>query len=159
MEIIDNTYPISLKSDKNFERLKSLEFKCQRCSNCCRHQPGVVFLSEEDVKNIASFLNIDISTLLSKYCRAIYRNGEQIVALQERKNFDCIFWNDGCIIYPARPLQCKTYPFWPSLVESEENWKEEKKRCPGIDTQGDLKLEEKIDFYLKEKNVKYMKII
>lgn len=151
---------IKSNNEKIFEKLNTLKFKCQKCSNCCRLQPGVVFLSEEDAKNIANYLNIDIFTFLSKYCRSVYRNGEEIVALQERKNFDCIFWNDGCIIYKVRPLQCSTYPFWPSLVESEEKWEQEKKRCPGIDCDDDnFTKEEKISFYIKEKNVKYMRVV
>lgn len=145
---------------KILKRIDKLEFKCQRCSNCCRFDPGVVFLSNEDVKNISSYLNIDISTFLLKYCRSIFRNGEQIVGLQEKNNFDCIFWRaDGCIIYEVRPLQCKTYPFWPVLVESEELWNQEKKRCKGIGCKGNLTLEEKFELYKQEKNIVYMKII
>ena len=41
------------------------------------------------------------------------------------------FPNKKCIIYPVRPFQCKSYPFWPSCTESKESWKEVKKYCLG----------------------------
>ena len=56
-----------------------------------------------------------------------------MVSLKEKDNYDCIFLGEnGCSIYEGRPLQCRTYPFWPSIVESRENWESEKRSCPGI---------------------------
>ena len=47
---------------------------------------------------------------------------------------DCVFWTDGgCSVYSARPLQCRTYPFWSHIVDSEEQWAREAAECPGID--------------------------
>ncbi|HQB07393.1 MAG TPA: hypothetical protein PK712_06015, partial [Rectinema sp.] len=40
--------------------------------------------------------------------------------------------NYGCSVYPARPVQCKTYPFWETILENEQSWIEEAKYCPGI---------------------------
>ena len=41
--------------------------------------------------------------------------------------------NDGrCSIYQHRPAQCRTYPFWPEIVDTERNWKDEARRCEGI---------------------------
>ena len=37
-----------------------------------------------------------------------------------------------CSIYQARPLQCRTWPFWDGNLASEENWKSAGKRCHGI---------------------------
>jgi Fe-S-cluster containining protein len=40
----------------------------------------------------------------------------------------CIFLGeDGkeCSIYEARPIQCRTYPFWPRLLENPESWEAE----------------------------------
>ena len=72
--------------------------------------------------------------------------------------YDCIFWNNGCIIYEARPLQCRTFPFWPFLVESKELWKNEKYRCGGIDKASNMTLEEKYNFYMEEKQALYMEM-
>jgi Fe-S-cluster containining protein len=46
----------------------------------------------------------------------------------------CIFLDaEGkCVIYAVRPVQCRTYPFWPELVNSEADWRREAHRCEGI---------------------------
>ena len=38
----------------------------------------------------------------------------------------------GCSIHPAKPTQCRTFPFWPELVESKREWNRTGKYCPGI---------------------------
>ena len=56
-----------------------------------------------------------------------------MVSLKEKDNYDCIFLTkNGCSIYEGRPSQCRTYPFWESIVESRVNWESEGKSCPGI---------------------------
>jgi Fe-S-cluster containining protein len=37
-----------------------------------------------------------------------------------------------CGIYPVRPLQCRTWPFWDGNLASAENWNAAAKRCPGM---------------------------
>jgi uncharacterized protein len=138
--------------------ISGLNFNCQKCSNCCRHEPGAVFLTDEDFSGMAKFLNIDSDSLLNKYCRGLERPEYTVVALKEKSNYDCIFWDNGCTIYPARPLQCRTFPFWPSLVESKADWKNEKYRCKGIDLPGNMSTDEKINLYNLEKRSKYMKM-
>ena len=56
-----------------------------------------------------------------------------MISLKEKENYDCIFLSDtGCKVYDARPLQCRTYPFWKGIADSPESWKGEMKSCPGI---------------------------
>ena len=43
----------------------------------------------------------------------------------------------GCTVYPVRPRQCRTWPFWASNVASRAAWERTKKSCPGAG-QGDL---------------------
>jgi Fe-S-cluster containining protein len=43
-------------------------------------------------------------------------------SLVERANHDCIFWENGCTVYEDRPEQCRTFPFWPEFIESEDAW-------------------------------------
>lgn len=52
-----------------------------------------------------------------------------------RKPLDgqCHFLTEGgCSIHPAKPTQCKLYPFWPELVEDRKAWDEQAHHCPGI---------------------------
>ena len=38
----------------------------------------------------------------------------------------------GGRVYPVRPLQCRTYPFWPEVLASRQAWQREARRCEGI---------------------------
>jgi Fe-S-cluster containining protein len=139
-------------------RINGYTFDCTRCSDCCRKDPGAVFLTTDDVDLIIEHLDMSLTQFLLECCRPVYRDGGSVVALLEKVNYDCIFWNEQCIIYEARPLQCRTYPYWPSVVESDAAWKAEAKRCPGINRPDSLSLEEKFAKYTREKNAVYMKM-
>ena len=59
--------------------------------------------------------------------------------LREKANGDCVFFDrtKGCTVYPVRPAQCRTWPFWESNVESPEAWERTARTCPGAGA-GDL---------------------
>lgn len=110
-----------------------LNFECQRCSFCCGHSPGFVYLSKRDLAELLKFFNMKTAEFVEKYCRwADYYYGEQVLALLEKKNYDCILWENGCSAYQARPVQCSTYPFWSWMIKSKEMWDECAKDCPGM---------------------------
>ena len=73
--------------------------------------------------------------LTETYCRWIpCENGTWQLSLKEKSNFDCVFWvpESGCSVYKTRPLQCRAFPFWDSVLSSGKSWKETGKDCPGI---------------------------
>lgn len=110
-----------------------LRFECQRCLYCCSSEPGYVYLSREDIINGANATALSPRDFISVYCRVIDFGTFSMISLREKENYDCIFLTkEGCSIYQARPVQCRTYPFWPSVIESEESWKKEARSCPGI---------------------------
>jgi len=110
-----------------------LRFGCVRCSRCCRHTPGYVFLSEQDIEKLCAFLDIHRDEFYRSYCRQVPLGIVNRVSLTEKPNLDCVFWeNDGCTVYAARPLQCRSFPFWSSSLSSKVRWKEVARECPGI---------------------------
>ncbi len=110
-----------------------LEFECQRCRYCCSSEPGYVFLSEKDLDAAALASGLDREAFISIYCRLVDFGAYYLISLKEKENYDCIFLNEsGCSIYSGRPTQCRTYPFWSGIVDSEKAWREESKLCPGI---------------------------
>lgn len=113
---------------------EGLRFECTNCSRCCRHEPGYVFLSEQDLELLCNETGLERERFMSRYCRSIDIGGFYRLSLTEKDNYDCIFWRDGgCSVYQGRPLQCRTYPFWTSNLESPEDWELLKAGCPGAD--------------------------
>ncbi|MDR2501102.1 MAG: YkgJ family cysteine cluster protein [Treponema sp.] len=112
---------------------EGLAFSCERCSACCRHEPGYVFLSKNDVDSLLIALAMRYTEFVETYCRWIPVDGGRArLALKEKSNFDCVFWQGGCSVYGARPLQCRTFPFWPAVIQSQETWNQAARTCPGI---------------------------
>jgi Fe-S-cluster containining protein len=110
---------------------RGLRFSCERCSECCRIDPGFVFLRENDVELLVSALKMRYTEFVRRYCRwTPDEGGGERLALREKANYDCIFWSKGCLLYEARPLQCRAYPFWPSLLASRNVW--EALSCAGM---------------------------
>lgn len=110
-----------------------LHFGCARCSFCCGHSPGFVYLSHKDLENLCDFFKMKPVDFVEKYCRWVdYYEGQTVLALIEQKNYDCILWNNGCTAYEGRPVQCRTWPFWSWMIKSKEMWEECAKECPGM---------------------------
>ncbi len=110
-----------------------LNFECQKCSGCCRHDPGYVFLSQEDLDNLSRVTSLSEKDFKDQYCREINIGGFRRLSLNEKSNYDCIFWKEtGCIVYEGRPLQCRSYPFWTPYLYSKSSWDELESSCPGV---------------------------
>jgi Fe-S-cluster containining protein len=71
-------------------------------------------------------------TFIAAHCRRLWRDGGEILALKEKSNYDCVFWQEGCTVYQVRPLQCRTYPFWSRILASRAAWDAEAAECPGM---------------------------
>jgi Fe-S-cluster containining protein len=41
-----------------------------------------------------------------------------------------------CGVYPVRPLQCRTWPFWPENLRTKASWHRAAKGCPGMNRGG-----------------------
>jgi Fe-S-cluster containining protein len=110
-------------------------FSCKRCSSCCRLESGYVYLSENDLSRLANEFKMEYTAFITTWCRWVSFDREsERLALKEKSNFDCIFWNQQCTVYEARPLQCRTFPFWDNVVCSPEAWERAAGGCPGLNT-------------------------
>ena len=114
---------------------QGLCFSCTRCSACCRYESGYVFLSRKDVSLLGVALKMGYKEFTDTYCRWVpSENRAERLSLKEKSNCDCIFWvsDTGCSVYEARPLQCRAFPFWPSILRSKKIWEITAEDCPGI---------------------------
>ena len=114
-----------------------LHFQCTGCGKCCSGGPGYVWVTSKEIAAIAGFLNMSVDLFVRRYIR----QKENRYALIERKmqNFDCVFLQDKkCLIYPVRPVQCKTFPWWKEQLRSKESWELAARYCEGIKPQAPL---------------------
>ena len=110
---------------------EGLAFSCTQCGNCCTGAPGYVWVDSETVSAIADHLGVSTGEIRLLHTRPV---GER-VSLNEYANGDCTFLDPQtrrCRIYPVRPVQCRTWPFWRSNLESRETWRETARICPGL---------------------------
>jgi len=112
-----------------------LKFSCKRCSSCCRHDQGFVYLSKKDLAKLSSALKMDEKNVISEYCRWVKNwDGDFVLSLKEKSNYDCILWDSGCIVYLDRPIQCVTFPFWDSIIADVKCWESAAESCPGMNS-------------------------
>ena len=128
---------------------EGLRFECVRCSRCCRHEPGYVFLSENDISGLSTAHDCSRSEFMSTFCTVVSVFQVDRISLKEKDNYDCIFWDDGgCTVYEHRPLQCRSFPFWGSSLASEQAWQELARDCPGIG-RGTLHTKDSIELWVR----------
>ena len=109
--------------------MTGIRFQCQRgCTNCCQ-QKGFVYLTETDLVRIAKFLQMKASEFERRY---VYRT-RNLLRLRMPRHTQCHFLlENGCSIHPAKPTQCRIFPYWPELVEDKKEWRKTAAWCPGI---------------------------
>jgi Fe-S-cluster containining protein len=106
-----------------------LAFQCTRCGDCCTGAPGYVWVDAEEIARLARCLGVAPEEFSRRYVRRVGHRHSLI----EKPGGDCIFWDRtaGCTVYPARPSQCRTWPFWPANLETPEAWEDVTRLCPG----------------------------
>ena len=107
---------------------------CKNCEgNCCIGESGYIWVTPQDIKAIAFYLNMDEELFKKTFLIKVgYR-----YSLKEKPYKDgyaCVFFENGCKIYPVRPNQCRTFPFWDYYKDKVD---ELKKECPGIIENGE----------------------
>jgi hypothetical protein len=109
-----------------------LNFKCTECGQCCTGSPGYVWVKEDEILEMATFLNLSIEEFSKRYIRKAHG---RFSLIEDPKTFDCVFLENKkkCRLYGARPKQCRTFPWWPENLASKASWQETAKRCEGID--------------------------
>ncbi len=105
-----------------------IRFECRRCGACCTGDPGIVRISGREIRVLADFLKMSASDLTRVYLRPIASG----FSIAEETDGSCRFFDQGCRIYPVRPIQCRSFPFWFSRMRSLRQWEKALRQCPGI---------------------------
>lgn len=107
-----------------------LRFSCTACGHCCSGEPGNVWVTEAEIAGLAAAIGISTAEFEKHYTR---RRGVRR-SLREFPNGDCVLLDAEtrkCTAYEARPVQCRTWPFWDSNLRTPAAWAETCAVCPG----------------------------
>ena len=113
-----------------------LHFECTGCGNCCAGpEEGYIWIVKKEVQFLAKHLGVSIEEVRKKYLKRI---GLKHSIKEDRTTKDCIFLTGekdgcrGCEVYPVRPNQCRTWPFWSFNLHTPDQWNMAAVHCPGV---------------------------
>jgi Fe-S-cluster containining protein len=142
-EFVATDAPSWMLQDEN----ETLPFSCTGCGKCCQ-TVGSVFMSPTEYTEAADYLKISPTAFIQQYASHTLPVSEQAastetakvaaaepwICLKDKQAVTedaapaCIFLDrttNFCQIYPVRPVQCRTYPFWPTVTASVAAWNAE----------------------------------
>jgi Fe-S-cluster containining protein len=120
---------------------QDVPFQCQRCGSCCHHKrpaefddlipaeqikefwarSNLIYLTEEDIDHISQRTGLealDFVDTLYEYDGRVVRvddGGKKVIldlpVMKSKEDTTCIFYQNGCTIYPVRPRACRLFPF------------------------------------------------
>jgi len=115
-----------------------LRFECTGCGDCCTGPQGYVHFTDAEAQEMATVVGLTVDQFRKCYARKTDFGW----SLREHKNehgYDCVFLDritePGkalCKVYEHRPTQCRTFPWWPEVLSSEQSWKATARACEGI---------------------------
>jgi hypothetical protein len=98
-------------------------------------------VSDEEAERLAARLGLDEADFRRRYTHLIGGRTSLVERLTDHGH-DCVFLDREsvpgravCSVYEDRPLQCRTWPFWPENLATRRSWITAKRRtpCPGMD--------------------------
>lgn len=115
-----------------------LRFQCTMCGNCCSGPEGYVLVDDKEAAALAAHLNLSLAEFLERYTH-MTSAGRSLTEKTTPHGQDCVFLDRDkfpgkavCGVYELRPKQCRTWPFWKSLLVSRKRWELASRLCPGI---------------------------
>jgi Fe-S-cluster containining protein len=130
---------------------EGLRFTCTQCGDCCSGEPGYVWVDQSEIDAMASLMGIATEDFEHQFVRQVGVDR----SLVEYPDGDCILLDPEtrrCTVYDARPIQCRTWPFWDSNLKRKRDWKETCEVCPGAGS-GRLYSLEEIEVARSKKSV------
>jgi len=95
--------------------INGLNLNVAGAADAARGRRGLYLGYKPEIKFIANFLKMPTGQLRHKFLRRV---GLRTSIIEDAASKDCIFLQNvtgqkQCSIYPVRPNQCRTWPFWP----------------------------------------------
>lgn len=115
--------------------------RCQRSGRCCSGGDGYVWLEDGEADAMAASLGIDGDAFEARFVATapdpkepgrLRRTLRQTPGREGGGRCSLLEGPNECSVYGARPRQCREFPFWPSVLETEDGFERARATCPGI---------------------------
>ena len=112
---------------------EGLRFECSECGACCR-RAGDVELSAPEALAIAREFDGPMATVEALLGELWVERWDGVLVIRVPEGSQCPLLDERgrCSVHRVKPLQCRTYPFWPENVASPSSWRVEGAWCEGI---------------------------
>ncbi len=108
-----------------------LPFACTQCGKCCHARGDVahVYVNYAERRALADYLQIDLATFNRRFTRQ-QEDGHRLLRFRDGH---CVFLHGAtCSVHEAKPVQCRTWPFWQELLETKTAYQQQVLDfCPG----------------------------
>lgn len=97
-------------------------------------EPGVVYISSEELERMASYLAVTAAAFRRRY--KVQREGPKgalYIDAEDGRGCPLLSADRRCMVHPVKPGQCAAFPFWSDLLEDDAAWEAAKAFCPGLD--------------------------
>ncbi len=114
-----------------------LRFTCTSCGLCCYGSANAyIAVNSTEIMAIQRYLGYTEEQFHRQYLTCRIQGGWGIRLLKDGR-CSLLGEDNRCRVYPVRPVQCQTYPWWPEILNNKRSWDNESRRCEGIN-HGDI---------------------
>jgi Fe-S-cluster containining protein len=131
-----------MPTDPGLDGVLPFRFQCQRSGRCCTGGTGFIWVEPDEVEGLAKAAGCELESFERQYLRRVHdpRTGQERLSLREGAGHQggsgaaCALLEGTrhCTVYEARPRHCRSFPYWPSILESKEGFELARSTCPGI---------------------------
>ncbi|MAE39319.1 MAG: YkgJ family cysteine cluster protein [Planctomycetota bacterium] len=121
--------------DPGLEGVVPFRFGCQRSGRCCTFGEGHVWLEDGEVDALASVLGMEPAVFAARHVRQVPdpKSGHLRTSLRDDQGrCDLLEGTRECTVYEQRPVHCRTFPYWPSVLSDPGGFESARAVCPGI---------------------------
>jgi len=96
---------------------------------------GYVWLAEGEAEALAAALEMEPEAFFARYVRQVPdpTTGELRASLREQQG-RCVLLEGSrdCTVYERRPDHCRSFPYWPSILNDSDAFERARAVCPGM---------------------------
>jgi Fe-S-cluster containining protein len=102
-------------AEKLAARIREIGFECIRCGECCNGEDNSVVVFPFEIRRIIAKTGYAWMDIANPPIVGEWDNQGNFHTLEwriKKEGNSCRFYEGGCRIYDARPMLCRTYPFY-----------------------------------------------